>query len=95
MDPLSIIAAVVGVADVAGRTSNSIWRLCDAGRDAPRDVHELRDELTRASEFFSGLERGLTTERQRGAATQGWSPELTRGLDELFRQATVDHDRDT
>jgi hypothetical protein len=52
---MEIVAATVGVADVAGRVSHRVWRLCEAWKDAPRDVFQLRDDLSRAQEFYGSL----------------------------------------
>lgn len=87
MDPISFLASVLGIADVAGRTSSMIWQLCGTWRDAPEDVHELRDSLIRANEFFLGIRRGLETEHQRATRTSGWDDETSRELDELLRRS--------
>ena len=58
---MEVVAAVVGVADVTARSAHMLWRLCDAWRDAPHEVFQLRDDLSRANEFYASLKQDLTT----------------------------------
>jgi len=54
-----VVAAAVGIADVAARASSKAWKLCDLWRDAPRDIFLLRDDLDRSARFFVALHQGL------------------------------------
>jgi len=56
---MELAFAAVGVADVALRTSSKLWRLCEVWRDAPADIHLLRDEICRAREFFEEVARTI------------------------------------
>jgi hypothetical protein len=56
---MEIAAAVIGVADVAARASSKLWALSAAWRDAPLDLHSLRDDLTRTERFFGEIRQSL------------------------------------
>jgi len=60
---MEVALAVVGVTDVAVRASSKLWTLSSAWRDAPMDLHNLRDDLTRTERFFREIERSLNTAR--------------------------------
>ncbi|KAF2489235.1 hypothetical protein BU16DRAFT_544640 [Lophium mytilinum] len=44
-DPLSAIAGVVGILDVAARTSSQVWKLIEAWRNAPTQILDLSEEI--------------------------------------------------
>jgi hypothetical protein len=54
---MEIALAVVGVTDVAIRATSKLWALSEAWRDAPADLHNLRDDLTRTEQFFSEIQQ--------------------------------------
>jgi len=56
---MEIALAVVGVTDVAVRASSKLWALSTAWRDAPADLHNLRDDLTRTERFFGEIQLHL------------------------------------
>ncbi len=56
---MEAIGAVVGVADVAMRASLKLWSLSGAWRDAPEDLHKLRDDLSRTQRFFAETQGGI------------------------------------
>ncbi|KAK4449877.1 ankyrin repeat-containing domain protein [Podospora aff. communis PSN243] len=45
-------AAVIGITEATIRTASKLWKLTNAWRDAPEDVHRLRDDLSRTQQFF-------------------------------------------
>jgi len=56
---MEVVAAAVGIADVTARSAHMLWRLCDAWRDAPHDLFQLRDDLSRANEFYGSLKNDV------------------------------------
>jgi hypothetical protein len=56
---MEILGATLAVVDVTSRASAGIWRLCQAWRDAPEEVFQLRDEIDRADRFFCMLKAGI------------------------------------
>src|SRR5262245_57221552 len=56
---MEVVGAAVGVADVAGRVSHRVYKLCEAWKDAPRDVFQLRDDLARAQDFYGSLKEDV------------------------------------
>jgi hypothetical protein len=60
---MEIALAVVGVTDVAVRASSKLWALSTAWRDAPVDLHNLRDDLTRTERFFGEIQEQLGATR--------------------------------
>jgi len=55
-EPLSIAASVVGLLDVAARTSLVAWRLQDEWRDAPEKLHHLAEEIRHSRRIFEQLQ---------------------------------------
>ncbi|KAK0617710.1 ankyrin repeat-containing domain protein [Immersiella caudata] len=55
--------ALVGATDVAVRASSKLWALSTAWRDAPVDLHNLRDDLTRTERFFGEIQEQLGATR--------------------------------
>lgn len=56
---MEAVGAVFGIVDVALRTSSKAWKLSGVWRDAPAELHRLRDELDRAERFFSETQQGI------------------------------------
>jgi len=50
---MEAIAAVVGITEATIRTTSKLWKLSNAWRDAPADLHRLRDDLSRTEHFFT------------------------------------------
>ncbi|KAL2073010.1 hypothetical protein VTL71DRAFT_10334 [Oculimacula yallundae] len=59
MDPFSLVVGLVGLSDAATRTASTLFQLVDAWRDAPRDVHHLRDSVVSVGEFFARVHHEL------------------------------------
>jgi hypothetical protein len=60
---MEIALAVVGVTDVAVRATSKLWALSTAWRDAPVDLHNLRDDLTRTERFFGEIQEQIGSAR--------------------------------
>jgi len=60
---MELIAATIGVIDVTTRTSSHVWKLCNNWKDAPRELHHLRDDMVRTHEFFLQVRTGIKTAR--------------------------------
>ncbi len=56
---MEAVGAVVGIADVALRTSSKLWALFGAWQDAPADLHRLQDEISRTHRFFGETQEGV------------------------------------
>jgi len=56
MEVIGLVLATVGT---TSRLTETVWGLCDAWRDAPASIHELRDFLTRTQDFWSAVRYGL------------------------------------
>jgi hypothetical protein len=56
---MEAVGAVVGISDVALRASSKLWTLFGAWKDAPADLHRLRDELSRTHRFFGETQQGI------------------------------------
>ncbi|RSM00939.1 hypothetical protein CDV31_011579 [Fusarium ambrosium] len=82
---MELLAAIVGVADVTARASTGLWKLCEQWRDAPKDIHLLRDDLVQANAFFAQIQKGLTAEQARGGSASRWPPECIRELERLLQ----------
>lgn len=82
---MELFAAIVGVADVTARASTGLWRLCEQWRDAPKEIHLLRDDLVQANSFFAQIQKGLIAEQARGASASRWPPECTRELGQFLK----------
>ncbi|KAK5653204.1 hypothetical protein OQA88_9102 [Cercophora sp. LCS_1] len=80
---MEAVAAVIGIADVTIRTSSKLWALCNAWREAPSDLHRLRDDLTRTELFFAETREGLvSTSPQAGLNEKVILLDLKRLLDQ-------------
>jgi len=60
---MEIAAATLGILNVTARTASKIWSLCDSWKEAPTDIHLLRDSLDRAHDFFSQVQTGIKNTR--------------------------------
>src|SRR5512140_480248 len=49
---MEVAAAIIGVSEVAIRTTSKLWKLSNAWREAPEELHRLRDDLSRTQQFF-------------------------------------------
>lgn len=58
MDPVS---AALSIASTAAATCSVVWKVCEQWRDAPTDVHQLKDTVLQANEFFQGVKYNLET----------------------------------
>lgn len=56
---MEAVGAAFGIVDVALRASSKAWKLSGVWRDAPAEVHRLRDELDRAERFFIETQQGI------------------------------------
>jgi hypothetical protein len=56
---MEAIAGIVGIAEGAARAGSKLWQLTASWRDAPRDVHQLRDDLDRTSGFYNEIRQGI------------------------------------
>jgi hypothetical protein len=61
---MELVAACVGIADIAARSSSKIWRLTELWKDAPSEIHQLRDDLSYAQEFFGEVRFRATATRE-------------------------------
>ncbi|RSL88358.1 hypothetical protein CEP52_015246 [Fusarium oligoseptatum] len=82
---MELLAAIVGVADVTARASTGLWKLCEQWREAPKEIHLLRDDLVQANAFFAQIQKGLTAEQARGGSASRWPPECIRELERLLQ----------
>lgn len=60
MDPIS---AALGIASAATATCSAVWKLCERWRDAPSDVHELKDAVLQANEFSQAVKYNMESDR--------------------------------
>jgi hypothetical protein len=56
---MEIAAGVIGLVRVTAAASVQTRKLCENWKDAPRDVHHLRDELETCEAFFRALRSGI------------------------------------
>jgi len=54
-DPLSIIASVAGLLDIAARTSAGVIQLIEDWKDAPKQVHFLSEEINMSQQVAQQL----------------------------------------
>ena len=69
---MEVVAAALGVVDIAARSSSKLWKLCEIWKNAPRDIYELRDEVDRAIGIYKIVEANL----RNGEKTEEVSAEL-------------------
>lgn len=67
-DPLSAIAGVIGLADVAARTSSLVWRLVVQWRDAPAQLLLLQEDLRNFSHVAGLLQVVCETTKERSGS---------------------------
>jgi len=67
---MEIAAGVIGLVRVTTAASLQTRKLCEDWKDAPRDVHHLRDELDTCEAFFRALRSGIA-EWQLGVGLEG------------------------
>ncbi|KAK3377306.1 ankyrin repeat-containing domain protein [Lasiosphaeria ovina] len=83
---MELAAAAFGLVGVTGRASSKLWKLCDSWRDAPREVHQLRDNLVRASDFFSQVKSGVERTSNSNSTPNAHQKESLRQLKLLLDQ---------
>ncbi|KAK0724120.1 ankyrin repeat-containing domain protein [Lasiosphaeris hirsuta] len=81
---MEAVGAIVGIADVALRTSSKLWSLSSAWRDAPEDLHRLQDDLARTQRFFSETGEGINALYAMGPGSQKESHASWRELERLL-----------
>jgi len=60
---MEIAAAAASLVNGTVRTSSTIWSLCESWKDAPKEVHHLRDTIDHTREFFSQVQQGIEKAR--------------------------------
>ena len=53
---MEIAIAVFSLTTVAARASSKLWALSGEWRDAPADLHKLRDDVSAAERFFREIQ---------------------------------------
>src|ERR1700753_3734085 len=71
---MNVGLAVIGLSDVAARAFIKAWKLAHLWKDAPREVHRLRNDLSCAGKFFGNIRQQLGVVKER--CTAGESLEL-------------------
>jgi hypothetical protein len=66
---MEVAAAIIGVTEAAMRASSKMWKLSEAWRDAPVEIHNLRDDLARTERFFGEIQERVKTAQVRGFAS--------------------------
>jgi len=61
---MEMALACVGAADVAARSASKLWELTEVWRDAPSDIHRLRDDLMHAKDFLGQVRYQIETASQ-------------------------------
>ncbi len=61
MSGIEIVASIAGITHLLAEVTSKAWKISEAWRDAPQDLHWLRDDLTRTQNFFSEIEAGVGT----------------------------------
>lgn len=86
---MEIAAATIGVVNVTVRTSCKVWMLCESWKEAPKDVHLLRDSLNRAEEFFSHVKMGTEKASMDQLVTNPLQQVSLRRLEGLLHQGAA------
>lgn len=82
MDPFS---SALSIAAVSVKTCSVAYKLCQVWKDAPKEIHELKDELTRSEEFFQGVKHNAT-EQIRDCSPHETAKLSEAGLLEFFEK---------
>lgn len=56
MDPVS---AAISIAGAAATTCSVVWKVCEQWRDAPAEIHHLKDTILQADEFFQRVQYSM------------------------------------
>lgn len=56
---MEAVSAILGVSEMALRTGSKLWEVSCAWRDAPEELHLLRDDMARTQRFFGETQHGL------------------------------------
>ena len=83
---MEIAAVAIGVVNVTARAGSKIWTLCESWKEAPKEVHYLRDSLVRAQEFFSQVKLGIEKGRLDELASNPLQDDSLRQLELLLKQ---------
>ncbi|KAK4448906.1 hypothetical protein QBC34DRAFT_438682 [Podospora aff. communis PSN243] len=83
---MEIAAAVIGITNITIRTSADLWGLCDTWRDAPKELHYLRDDLVRAQEFLAQVKVGIDKLRLNHPVSDAVEKEPLRQLEVLLKK---------
>jgi len=66
---MKVALAVAGITTAAVRVSSTLWTLSRDWRDAPVDLHNLRDDVTRTERFFGEIQQTMNASRLAGPPT--------------------------
>ncbi|KAK3687409.1 ankyrin repeat-containing domain protein [Podospora appendiculata] len=87
---MEVLGVIIGVTGITIRTSSKIWSLCSAWRDAPKDLHRLCNDLTRAQRFFCETQHGISAIFPEATATTAkahrWAAASREDLQVLLAQ---------
>lgn len=81
---MEAVGAIIGIADCTLRTTSKLWSVTSAWRDAPADLHRLRDDLSRTQRFFAETQEGINAMYALGSKVQGESHASWRELERLL-----------
>jgi len=84
---MEVFAAIVGVTDVSIRTSSKLWKLSSAWRDAPENLHRLRDDITRTHQLFAEIQQNAPAETSLEVSKE--SPGTRTDLKQLLGQGAA------
>lgn len=84
---MEVFAAIVGVTDVSIRTSSKLWKLSSAWRDAPENLHRLRDDITRTHQLFAEIQQNVPAQTRPGGSKE--SPSTRTDLKQLLGQGVA------
>ena len=78
---MDIAVSVINITNVTLRASSKLWELSGEWRDAPADLHKLRDEMSAAENFFREIHQHLCASHNAKARVQDTSRPI--GLDSI------------
>jgi len=81
---MEAVGAAFGIADAALRASSKLWTLTGAWRDAPGDLHRLRDDLSRTQRFFAETQEGINSMYELGRDAHKESHSSLREMERLL-----------